>query len=185
MSTRKAQLFPDTTLCRSRKYDPTACRHAVWPDRPKAEVPPLEGHGKACPKCGKGKLVTRAVSQGKHKGSRFLGCDGRRKDDPASCDYTEWPRPDIEAVAGDGEACPTCKKGKLITRQVMKGDNKGRRYLSCDNWRKGDDTSCNHFAWADQAPPRSSQRTGGRSASKGSGSRSGRASCRERVCQYV
>lgn len=53
------------------------CSHSVFPDR----KPKAEGHGKDCPKCNEGKLVTRTSK----KGTTFLGCNNYPK-----CDAIEW-----------------------------------------------------------------------------------------------
>src|SRR5690606_17172897 len=36
-----------------------------------ASVKPLEGHGETCTKCGKGKMVTRVIQKGDHKGKSY------------------------------------------------------------------------------------------------------------------
>src|SRR3546814_15575982 len=81
----------------------------------------------------------------------------------------------IEPVEGHGEPCPKCGKGKMVTRALRNGADAGKRYLGCDNWRKDDPTACRHAVWPDrpkaEVPPLEGQ--------------IGRASCRERVCQYV
>lgn len=124
------------------KDDPNSCRHVVWPERKK--VKPLEGDGQDCPKCGKGKLVTREITRGEHKGKRFLSCDNWKKDDPSSCSYSVFPQPKVEKLPGDGDVCPKCGKGKMVTRMIGQGENKGKRFLSCDNWRKDDPSSCSN-----------------------------------------
>lgn len=52
------------------------------------EIEALSGHGNACPKCGKGKLVTKRVSNKTSKsfGKSFLACDAY-----PGCKYSEWP----------------------------------------------------------------------------------------------
>jgi DNA topoisomerase-3 len=44
-------------------------------------------------------------------------------------------RPVVEPHPMDGDACPKCKKGKLVTRVVSKPESKsfGKRFVSCDN----------------------------------------------------
>lgn len=130
------------------KDDPNSCRYVDWGDGPKVEVPPLPEHGKTCPKCGKGKMLTRMVGQGEHKGLRFLSCDQWSKDDPKSCSHSEGlperPKP-TETMEGDGTTCPKCKKGTLRTRQ----GKSGKLFLACDNWRAGDKKSCDHVVWGE------------------------------------
>jgi ssDNA-binding Zn-finger/Zn-ribbon topoisomerase 1 len=43
----------------------------------------------------------------------------------------------------------------LVTRAISKGDNAGKRFLACNNWRKDDPTSCKHAVWpkADSPSP--------------------------------
>ncbi len=130
-----------------RKDDPTSCTFSKWPEDARKPVPKIEGDGEPCPTCGKGRLVTRMVQSGDHKGKSFLSCDGFSKDDPASCRHTQWPKQKVDPLEGDGDACPKCGKGRLVTRMVPAGEHKGKRFLSCDNYRKGDPASCNHSAW--------------------------------------
>lgn len=133
-----------------KKDDPNSCTHSEWPQDPKREVKPIEGHGKPCPKCGKGKLVTRVVGSGDHKGKSFLSCDNWRKGDPTSCSHSEWPKPKVDPLPGDGDTCPSCNKGKMVTRMVQKGDNKGKRFLSCNAY-----PDCKHSIWPDDGGGRS------------------------------
>lgn len=115
------------------KDDPNSCRHAVWPESKKANVKPIEGDGKPCPKCGKGILKTRVIGKGDHKGKTFLACNVWVKDNPAeSCDYVEWPKQKVDPIAGHGDTCTACGKGKMVTRVIGKGDNKGKKFLSCN-----------------------------------------------------
>ena len=129
------------------KDDPNSCKFTKWPDEPRKMIPKLDGDGSDCPACGKGKLVTRAVLSGPHKGKRFLSCDAYSKDDPNSCRHTAWEAQKVEALPGDGTECPTCKKGRLVTRMVQKGEHKGKRFLSCSEGRRDDPKSCQYFQW--------------------------------------
>ena len=113
----------------------------------KREIRPIEGHGEKCPKCGVGTLQTRAVQTGLHKGKKFLSCDAWKKDDPNSCDYRAWPQPKVDALPEQGTPCPSCKVGHLVTKAVQAGEHKGKRFLSCDNWRKDDPQACKYTAW--------------------------------------
>ena len=103
----------------------------------KNRIRPIEGHGDTCPKCEKGSLLTREVGKGKHKGKKFLSCDQYPE-----CDHTQWPQPKIEPLEGHGETCPKCSEGKLMTRQVMSGQHKGKKFLSCDKY-----PACDHSQW--------------------------------------
>jgi DNA topoisomerase-3 len=112
---------------------------------------PLEGDGGPCPSCGKGKLRTRTLQSGEHKNKRILSCDAYSKDDPQSCRFAQWPdkggKP-VPKLEGDGDTCPECSKGTLTTKMLTKGDHKGKRYLSCTNWKgKDDPASCRYTAW--------------------------------------
>ena len=70
------------------------CDHGEFPERtggggaaPRTDVPPAEGHGKKCPKCGKGKLITKQfISKKDNKPFVKLACDQW----PA-CDHGEFP----------------------------------------------------------------------------------------------
>jgi DNA topoisomerase-3 len=112
-----------------RKDDPSSCRHAVWPDRPKADpVPPAAGHGNPCPKCGKGRLVTKKSA----KGAIYLSCDNwKGKDAPGNCDYFAFPEEKIEPMPGHGETCKECGKGRMMTKKARSGANEGKLFLSC------------------------------------------------------
>lgn len=57
------------------------------PVEPKNPAKELAGHGTTCPKCQKGKMVTRQIKTGKMKGKTFLGCSNY----PA-CSHSEWPK---------------------------------------------------------------------------------------------
>ena len=104
---------------------------------------PLDGHGKQCPTCTSGTLVTRVVKKGSFSGKRYLACTG------AECKHFEGlegyvpPKP----LDGEGAPCPSCGHGKLITRAISKGANKGRRFLSCDQYPK-----CTHVVADPSAP---------------------------------
>lgn len=114
------------------KDDPNSCKHAVWPNTPRKEIKPIEGHGEICPQCHKGRLVTREVTKGEHKGKKFLSCDAWSKDDPNSCKFSKWPEKKVTPMDGHGSTCTKCNKGKMVTRVIGKGDNKGKTFLSCD-----------------------------------------------------
>ena len=103
----------------------------------KNRIRPIDGDGDTCPKCEKGKLRTREVGKGKHKGKKFLSCDQY-----PDCDHTQWPQPKIKPIEGHGEKCPKCSEGELLTREVMKGEHKGKKFLSCSKY-----PDCNHSQW--------------------------------------
>ena len=43
-------------------------------------------------------------------------------------------RKPVEPIDGHGSACPKCSEGKLVTRLISKGANKGKKFLSCDQF---------------------------------------------------
>ena len=93
-------------------------------------IKPLEGHGKECPKCAEGQMVTKQIRTGKHKGKTFLSCTRY-----PTCESVEWPQPKIDPLPGHGDDCPTCKEGKMVTRQINKaGPSKGKKFLSCNRY---------------------------------------------------
>lgn len=147
------------------KDDPNTCRHAIFPDSgPKQDVKPVEGHGKTCPKCGKGQLMTRKSKSG----SVFLGCNNWVKDNAKlSCDYVEFPEEKIPPLPGDGEKCEKCGTGRMRTRKFFKGEQKGDRFLSCDAYNKDDPASCRHAIFPDrrQQPSGGDPKRGGSSNS--------------------
>ena len=102
-------------------------------------VQPLEGHGAECKKCGKGVMITREIRKGKHKGKKFLSCDQY-----PDCDAVQWPEIKIDPIDGHGEKCPKCGQGKLLTREIQKGEHKGKKFLSCDQYRQ---TGCDFSKW--------------------------------------
>lgn len=101
------------------------------------KIEPLSGHGDACPKCGHGHLITREVHKGDSKGKRFLSCDRY----PA-CNHSVWPKKEVEHLPGHGKTCPTCGTGTMQTREIQKGDLKGRRFLGCSGF-----PVCKHSEW--------------------------------------
>lgn len=116
-----------------KKDDPNSCSYSAWPDSgPKKAVPAMEGDGETCPKCGKGKLVTRMIQKGDNKGKTFLSCNNWKKGDPSSCNYVKWPEDKTAKMEGHGQLCAACGKGHMVTRTIGKGDNKGKTFLSCD-----------------------------------------------------
>lgn len=118
-----------------------------------ASIEPLPGHGEVCNKCGTGKMLTRMLMKGEHKGKKYLACDGWRKDDPSSCNNAVWPerkQVDIKPLDGHGDKCPKCSVGHLKTRLISKGDNKGNSFLACDNWSKDNPKSCDYVKWPDK-----------------------------------
>lgn len=143
---------PYLSCDRRNKDDPNACKFAKWPD---ADIPKLDGDGDDCPKCGKGKLVTKMVRSGNHKGKRFLACNGFDPNVAGSCDHTawektEWPKEVIAPLPGHGDACSSCGKGKMMTRMIRQGDNKGNRFLSCSEGKYGDKTTCQNAIWPER-----------------------------------
>lgn len=55
-------------------------------DRP--DIPPLPGHGKACPKCGQ-KMLTKSIPLKNGGTTIALSCDGYKTN---GCKNTEWPK---------------------------------------------------------------------------------------------
>lgn len=144
--------------------DPNSCRYAVWPDRPKADpVPPAPDHGKPCPKCGKGKLVTKKSS----KGTIYLSCDNwHGKDNPDNCNHYEFPE-EKEKMAGDGDKCTECNKGVMQTRKAKSGPNAGKMFLSCSEY-----PTCKKSIFPDTFKSGKSDGSGGGRSSSGSGNSS-------------
>lgn len=110
-------------------------------------IQPLPGNGEECPNCHKGKLVTREfIPKGKRTPERYLTCSLASKD--GECDYVKFqekekPKP----IAGDGQQCPKCHKGHLITREISKpGPNKGKKFLGCS------EKECDFTKWPDPPP---------------------------------
>jgi len=153
-------------VCTERKRDdPASCQYRQFQ---KAE--PLPGDGDACPACGTGKKRTVAIQKGENKGKRFLVCSEGRRDDPASCQWREFPRDKVEPLEGEGVLCEKCAAGRMRTRVVQSGDNKGKRFLSCDGWNKDDPKSCRHSVWPDEG---GAKRPAAKAGSKAGGAKAG------------
>ncbi|OHA80647.1 MAG: DNA topoisomerase I [Candidatus Yonathbacteria bacterium RIFCSPHIGHO2_01_FULL_51_10] len=92
----------------------------------KEKIEKLTTLGKAdkqfrCPICG-GDMVFKLSRNGKFMScEKFPDCAGARKEDGT----------ELEGPKETGEACPQCKKGKLIER-----DGKFGRFVACDNYPK-------------------------------------------------
>lgn len=56
----------------------------------------------------------------------------------------------IDPLEGDGEPCPACGKGRMRTRMIAKGDQKGKRFLACDGYKADDPESCRHAVWPER-----------------------------------
>lgn len=126
------------------------------------EVQPLEGHGTACPKCGKGILVTKVA-----KASRkpFLACDQHPR-----CDHAVFPEDPAPAqlLPGDGEQCPSCKEGVMRTKMI-----KGSAVLGCSRY-----PDCRHAVWPKDGGSRGGA---GRAGSSGKQRGSSSAGAKRRV----
>ncbi|GBQ85975.1 DNA topoisomerase I [Acetobacter malorum DSM 14337] len=95
-------------------------------------IQPLPGAGEKCPECHSGTLITREyVPTGKRTPERYLTCSLRKKE--GGCNFVKWPdKPKTAPIAGDGEKCPKCKQGHLVTCEIHKaGPNKGKNFLAC------------------------------------------------------
>jgi DNA topoisomerase-3 len=102
-------------------------------------IQPIDGHGQKCPKCDKGIMITRVIHRGEHKGKKFLSCDQY-----PDCESVIWPGLKIDPISGHGEKCTKCGVGTMLTREVRKGDHKGKKFLSCDQYRA---TGCSNSIW--------------------------------------
>lgn len=152
-------------VCSERKHDdPSTCQYRQFP-RPDA----LPGDGDPCPSCGVGKKRTVAIQKGEHKGKRFMVCSEGKRDEPSSCQWREFPRDKVQPLEGEGTLCEKCAAGRMRTRMVQSGENKGKRFLSCDGWNKDDPRSCRHSVWPDEPSQRKGGKDGGgaKGASKG------------------
>ncbi len=110
---------------------PEACDHRQWPGEDGRAAPPpdpIAGHGKPCPKCGKGRMVTRVVRKdGPNKGKAFLSCDAGE-----ACRHAEWLEDNVAPLLGHGQPCPKCGKGTRRTREITaKKDGRKHRLLEC------------------------------------------------------
>ncbi len=53
----------------------------------------------------------------------------------------------IVPLKGHGEQCKKCGKGVMITREIRKGEHKGKKFLSCDQYPE-----CDSVIWEDIEP---------------------------------
>ena len=109
------------------------CAYRAWP-QPK--IPPAMGHGKQCPECQKGILITKQIVAKKDKKKYIILTCSTYPD----CRHSEWPeRPSVEPLPNDGKLCSKCNS-PMKTRMISKdGPNKGKRFLSCTN------AECKHY----------------------------------------
>jgi len=98
------------------------CKHVEWGDDP---VAPMPGDGEACTACGTGVMKTKAYTKD-GKTTRYLSCSNY-----PTCKNAVWDRPPVKALPGDGETCPECKKGKLVTRKARASNT---TFLSCSTY---------------------------------------------------
>ena len=110
------------------------CEHVQWPSE---KIDPIKGHGEKCNSCSTGQMITKQIFKGEHKGKKFLACNNYPE-----CKNVIWPQVEVKPIDGHGKSCPTCHKGELVTRVVSKGDNKGKKFLSCGNYPE-----CKHAEW--------------------------------------
>lgn len=102
------------------------------------KIEPIEGHGDACPKCKKGKMITRQTKAGK----AFLSCSQYfGKDNLKNCGHAIWPKEEEDISGLD---CPKCQKGKLVYRKTRDG----RDFQSCNQYfGKDDPKNCGYAVW--------------------------------------
>ena len=74
-----------------------------------------------------GKMVTRVVGKGEHKGKKFLSCSNYPE-----CKAVEWPKPKVKATKGDGNQCPKC--GQESKKMVTRKSKLGKTFLSCNTY---------------------------------------------------
>lgn len=128
------------------------CQHTSWP-QPK--VDPIEGHGKDCAVCGKGKMLTKEITAKTGKKYKLLSCNNYPE-----CKNSEWPQPKVDPLPGHGKDCPECKQGKMMTKEITTKKGEKMKLLSCNKY-----PACNHSEWP--------ERKGG-FAGKGGGRREGK-----------
>ena len=98
------------------------------------------------------------IAKGKLSASSFMELQidilkSRIEEAKKSTARIEHNRPQKKAVKpieGHGEDCPKCNKGKMTTRVIGKGDNKGKSFLGCSNYPE-----CKHAQWP--TPSKASQ----------------------------
>ena len=129
------------------------CEHSIWPNsgnggsKSNTDIPPIEGHGKLCPKCGKGKMLTKEITSKKDGRKHvILSCNAY----PA-CEHSEFQKSatnpaqaDIPPLPGHGKPCPKCKSGKMLTKAIKKKDGSTVIVLSCDAYKT---SGCDNTEW--------------------------------------
>jgi DNA topoisomerase-1 len=89
------------------------------------DMPPVDGAGEPCPKCGQGTLVARRGRYGP-----FAGCDRYPE-----CDYIHRTGPPPPPPLPFDVECPRCGEGRLTTRRARRTGNVFYgcgRYPACD-----------------------------------------------------
>lgn len=131
------------------------CRNFAWTD---VEKPSSPDDGKPCPNCGKGQLQSGIVQKdGPNKGRSYIRCSAAdfTKDD--ACKHFAWTSEQKirgRPIAGEGQPCPKCGKGKMMRRTITKdGPNKGKAFLACNNWTRGASDNCDHAIFPDRKDP--------------------------------
>jgi DNA topoisomerase III len=60
-------------------------------------------------------------------------------------DFTKLPiepKTQVASLPGQGQTCPQCNKGQMLTRLIKQGKSKGKSFLGCSNY-----PACNHSIW--------------------------------------
>ena len=104
----------------------SACNKLTTAAKP--DVAKLEGHGGTCPKCQKGTLVSRVDKSGKP----FLGCSNWQECSKTSSKPASTSK--IAPIEGHGKACPNCKSGKMLTKEIALKDGSKTTALSCNQY---------------------------------------------------
>jgi ssDNA-binding Zn-finger/Zn-ribbon topoisomerase 1 len=103
------------------------------------ELPPVEGAGETCPKCGQGTLVARRGRFGP-----FAGCDRYPE-----CDYIHRTGPPPPPPLPFEVECPKCGEGRLTARRARRTGNVFYgcgRYPACDFTTNFEPTGAVHDA---------------------------------------
>jgi DNA topoisomerase-3 len=115
-----------TQLLETSKGEEPPCKFFYW------ETKPIDGDGKECPECKKGKMLTFEYISSQDKKKKYaLRCSRS-----PLCKHVEFqgkPKVIVPDLPGTGDICPECGKGHLKTVGYKdKQTGEAKSFLACD-----------------------------------------------------
>jgi DNA topoisomerase III len=93
-----------------------------------------------CIKC-ESDMELATVQRGDHIGKQYKRCVNKQ------CNHFVFEKKHVDPIEGHGKDCIKCGIGKMITKEVGKGDHIGKKYLGCNN------SACKHFEFPKEPKP--------------------------------